>query len=92
MQLIDSSRPFGSRSPQASHPSRIDVGVGDLGVVRRRVRTKPDGGEGGIRTLDTVLPVYHISSVVLSATQPPLLGTRKYRVGFPNVKGIYRYT
>ena len=30
------------------------------------------GGEGGIRTLDTVLPVYHISSVVLSATQPPL--------------------
>ena len=30
-------------------------------------------GEGGIRTLDTVLPVYHISSVVLSAAQPPLL-------------------
>ncbi len=36
------------------------------------------GGEGGIRTLDTVLPVYHISSVVLSAAQPPLLAFAVY--------------
>ena len=36
------------------------------------LRAKHHGGEGGIRTLETVLPVYHISSVVLSAAQPPL--------------------
>src|SRR3989339_6541 len=56
-------------------------------VVRER-----RGGEGGIRTLDTVLPVYHISSVVLSAAQPPLHAgksireppvRRQIKTGFP---------
>ncbi len=39
-----------------------------------RSENESNGGEGGIRTLETVLPVYHISSVVLSASQTPLQG------------------
>ena len=65
--------------PTANRQNPQHAGVKTpAGKAATRLNTLPHGrnlgtgGEGGIRTLGTVLPVHHISSVVLSATQPPL--------------------
>jgi hypothetical protein len=43
-----------------------------FGMTVRKICFKKTGGEGGIRTLDSVLPPYSLSRGAPSATRPPL--------------------